>query len=54
MIGINAGKITFTPIDDFPLLMQDDAQRPKQQWWLKLRPLARLLAEPRDPVAEKH
>jgi len=51
MIGLERGKIRFTPLDSFPLLVEPDAQRPVEQPWLGLRPLARLMAGrpvPRD------
>ena len=30
----------------FPGLMDEERQRPLEQWWMELRPLARMLAQP--------
>jgi 6-phosphofructokinase 1 len=35
-----------------PRLMDEINQRPKEQWWLNLRPIARILAKP-GPEAEQ-
>jgi 6-phosphofructokinase 1 len=44
MIGLERGKIRFTALDSFPLLVESEAQRPIEQPWLGLRPLAHLMA----------
>ncbi|MDX1521302.1 MAG: 6-phosphofructokinase [Anaerolineae bacterium] len=44
-VGLQAGKIHYTNLEDLPRLMDEKFQRPKDQWWLKLRPVARLLAQ---------
>ena len=49
MIGLQDGSVTFTPLDDLPMLMNDDAQRPKDEWWMALRPIAALLSHPEPP-----
>ncbi len=43
MVGLVRGEVTFTPLDRFPDLVEADAQRPTEQWWLRLRPLARVM-----------
>ena len=48
-IGRTEGKIQFTDMDDVARLMDLENMRPKHQWWLKLRPIARILAQP-DPT----
>jgi 6-phosphofructokinase 1 len=44
-IGSEAGKIRFTPLEDMPRMVDPEYQRPKDQWWLDLRPIARILAQ---------
>ncbi|MBK8020202.1 MAG: 6-phosphofructokinase [Chloroflexi bacterium] len=58
-IGIEAGGIQIHNIEDFPRLVDQTYQRPKQQWWLNLQPIAKVLAQPAprqqpnaDPQAE--
>ncbi len=48
-IGIQGGKIVFTPLEDWPRLIEKEKQRPKQQWWLDLRPVAKTLAAAGGP-----
>ncbi len=45
-IGLLTGDIRFTPLYEIPRLMDDKTQRPKEQWWMELRPIAKLLAQP--------
>jgi 6-phosphofructokinase 1 len=45
-IGFEAGKIQFTPMEDYPRLVDSEFGRPKEQWWMDLRPIARVLAQP--------
>ena len=45
-IGMQAGKMVFTSLDDLPRMIEKDRKRPKNQWWLELRPIARVLARP--------
>ena len=45
-IGVREGRVTVTPIDDLPRLMDMENERPRDQWWRALAPLARLLAQP--------
>lgn len=40
MIGLQGGKVEFTSLYDFPRLIEPEFQRPKDQWWLRLRPVA--------------
>jgi 6-phosphofructokinase 1 len=51
-IGLQEGRMEFTSLRDLPRLMEPDVQRPKEQWWLGLRPVARIMAEPGPPSAE--
>jgi 6-phosphofructokinase 1 len=50
-IGWQGGRIGFTDLMDLPRLVEKNALRPKEQWWLQLRTIARVLAAPgpQDP-----
>ena len=39
-IGLKGGEMEFTSLYDFPRLIEPGLQRPKDQWWLRLRPVA--------------
>ncbi|MDE0311044.1 MAG: 6-phosphofructokinase [Caldilineaceae bacterium] len=45
-LGIEEGDVTSTPLYRIPRLMDEVHQRPLEQWWMELRPLARMLAQP--------
>jgi 6-phosphofructokinase 1 len=45
-IGLEAGKIQFTLMEDYSRLADSEFGRPKEQWWMDLRPIARVLAQP--------
>jgi 6-phosphofructokinase 1 len=45
-IGYGGGKVTFTPLEDLPRLVDPEKQRPRRQWWEELLPVARVLAQP--------
>jgi len=45
-IGLEGGKIQFTGMEDYQRLEDSDFGRPKKQWWMDLRPIARVLAQP--------
>ena len=45
-IGIREGKLSITPFDEMPRLMDVENHRPKEQWWRALAPIAQLLAAP--------
>ena len=44
-IGLQNGKIQFNDMRDFERMVELEYQRPREQWWLELRPIARLLAQ---------
>jgi 6-phosphofructokinase 1 len=46
-IGQTAGKLLFHPLEDFQRMSDEVHQRARHQWWLELRPIQRLLAQPR-------
>jgi 6-phosphofructokinase 1 len=45
-VGLQAGRVAFTSLEDLPRLTDGDLQRPKTQWWLSLRPIAKIMAQP--------
>jgi 6-phosphofructokinase 1 len=51
-IGLEAGKVQFRPLEDFPRMVDEVHARPKKQWWLELKPIAQQLALPARPPAE--
>jgi 6-phosphofructokinase 1 len=51
-IGLQGGRVEFTDLEDLPRLIEEDHQRPKEQWWLELRPIARIMAQPRPGFEE--
>jgi 6-phosphofructokinase 1 len=52
-IGLEAGGIQIHDLEEMPRLMDAAHQRPKQQWWLNLRPIARVLAKSCQPESAK-
>jgi len=44
-IGLQNGKVQFNDMRDFERMVEIEYQRPREQWWLELRPIARLLAQ---------
>jgi len=53
-MGLERGRVRFHDLEDLSRMMDVDQLRPKEQWWLSLRPIARMLAQrgPRPPDAE--
>jgi len=45
-IGLREGRLTLTPFEELPRLMDLENKRPKEQWWRQLAPIAELLASP--------
>lgn len=45
-IGLEAGGITMHSLEEIPKMVDKDNQRPKQQWWLDVRPIAKLMSQP--------
>jgi 6-phosphofructokinase 1 len=45
-IGLQAGKVQFTNLEDFPRLVDRQFQRPKEQWWLQQQHIVKVLAKP--------
>lgn len=49
-IGIESGGIQIHGIDEMARMVDQTHQRPKKQWWLDLRPIAKVLAQPAPEV----
>ena len=45
-IGLRGGKVAFTDLAYLPTLVEPGVRRPREQWWLNLRPVARTVANP--------
>lgn len=45
-IGLIRGQFDFTALEDVPRMLDMEKRRPREQWWLKLRPVARVMAKP--------
>ena len=49
-IGLQGKEIKFHDLEDFPRMADLENGRPKRQWWLDLRPIARIMAQPAPSV----
>jgi 6-phosphofructokinase 1 len=49
-LGIQGKEIKFHNLEDFDRMADMKMQRPKEQWWMQLRTIAKVLAQP-DPVS---
>jgi 6-phosphofructokinase 1 len=45
-IGLQGKEIRFNNLEDFDRMVDMEKQRPKYQWWLNIRPIAKILAKP--------
>jgi 6-phosphofructokinase 1 len=45
-IGLQGKDIVFHNMEDFLRMGDEEHQRPKTQWWLSLRPIHQVLAQP--------
>ncbi len=48
-LGQVNGELRFTSLEEVVRLADERLQRPKQQWWMNLRPIARMMARQEDP-----
>jgi 6-phosphofructokinase 1 len=44
-IGLEKGHLTFTELERLPKLMDERYQRPREQWWLELKQIAKVMAK---------
>ena len=49
-IGLQGTEVKFHDLQDFLRTADEGNQRPKMQWWLDLRPIARVMAKPASGV----
>jgi 6-phosphofructokinase 1 len=45
-IGLQGGRVHFTRLEELPRLINRRYQRPREQWWMSIRPIAKTLAQP--------
>jgi 6-phosphofructokinase 1 len=45
-IGLQGGKVNFVDLQDLPRMVEPGVRRPKSQWWLGLRTIATIMAQP--------
>jgi 6-phosphofructokinase 1 len=50
MCGMQYGKVDFTDLDSLYDLVDEDLQRPLEQWWMDLRPIASTMAGSLHPT----
>jgi len=43
LIGFQSGRIQFTDLTSYPSLIEDNAQRPREQRWMTQLPLAEIM-----------
>jgi 6-phosphofructokinase 1 len=53
-VGQVGGKIEFTDLRDIPRMLDIEHARPKKQWWMGLREIARIMAQPEPQWDKKH
>jgi 6-phosphofructokinase 1 len=51
-IGLQEGRLEINRLRDLPRQVERDYRRPKEQWWLELRTVAKIMAQPgpQDPA----
>lgn len=52
-IGFQRGQISTHNLQDLPFMVDQAKERPREQWWMELRPIARVLAQPGPSVESK-
>jgi len=45
-IGLQAGHVHISSLEELPRMADMNLQRPKVQWWLELRSIAKIMAQP--------
>ncbi len=50
--GLERGRIRFNDLEQFPRMVDAEFKRPKEQWWLELRPIARVMAQSAPKTSE--
>ena len=49
-IGQQKGKVEFISMSRWPEMVDDQLQRPTEQWWMALRDIAHLMTDPPEEV----
>jgi 6-phosphofructokinase 1 len=44
--GFREGELRFTPLTEFPAMIEEGVRRPVEQSWMTLRPIEQLMARP--------
>jgi 6-phosphofructokinase 1 len=44
-IGMQGGEVHFNQLEDLPHMLDETSKRPLEQWWMDLRPIARVMAQ---------
>ncbi len=52
-LGMMEDQIKYTPLYEIPRIYDMEHQRPKSQWWMDLRPVVRVLAQPGPQFHER-
>jgi 6-phosphofructokinase 1 len=52
-IGLTEGKVQLFSLADFQRMVDEEHRRPREQWWMALRPIASVLAQPGPRGAEE-
>ncbi len=45
-VGLYGSKTQFFEFDRFPRMIEREFHRPKRQWWMELRPIAKIMSQP--------
>ena len=53
-VGQVGGEIKFTDLRDIPRMLDVEHARPKKQWWMELREIARIMAQPEPQWDRTH
>jgi 6-phosphofructokinase 1 len=52
-IGLQGGRLVFTNLEDLPRLAEKTFKRPRNLWWLELRSIAQIMAQPSPKTGPK-
>ncbi len=53
-LGMMEDQIQFTPFHEIRRLYEIEHERPKKQWWMDLRPIVRVMAQPGPQFHKRH
>ncbi|MFN2128530.1 MAG: 6-phosphofructokinase, partial [Anaerolineales bacterium] len=52
-IGLQGSEIKFHDLEDFERMVDIENQRPKEQWWMELRQIAKIMSQPEPNFNQK-